>query len=284
MKESSLTTPEDRDLIDKWRPDLSGVKLTEPEVKSAMNELNNTSFVEKFPQVEKSYADPIIFNQVIGLFSFIPAKGATPNENGVYGFAKLRGNYATQLEASQQAENLIRNVDSYHQIFHSYVGRPFPLTLSSKYSAETDVIDIRKEMTKSISNDIKDKKEEERKIIKEIKEKEEKLKEDTSKEVVDPYDEYITLCVKKAQISWTYLEHFKKIAELRGIISKTRERLQELDVEYPDFRDKYFEKYMSARRESGIKDSKEDETNFISFMIEDKPLPYIDFTPENLFE
>jgi len=270
--------------MDKWRPNLSADKLTETEVKSAMNELNNTAFVEKFPQVERSYADPVIFNQLIGLFSFIPAKGASPNENGVYGFAKLRGNYATQLEASQQAENLIRNVDSYHQIFHSYVGRPFPLTLSSKYSAETDVIDIRKEITKSVSNDIKDKKEEERKIIKEIKEKEEKLKEDTRKEEVDPYDEYITLCVKKAQISWTYLEHFKKIAELKGIISKTRERLQQLDKEYPDFRDKYFEKYMDARRESGIKDSKEDETNFISFMIEDKPLPYIDFTPENLFE
>ena len=283
-RESSLTTPEDRDSVNKWKPDQFQPPLTNEESVEAIKTLNNTAFTEKFPKIDRTYADPAIALQNIGVISFVPAQGATPNSNGIFGFAKLRGNFASEMEANQRAEHLIRNVDSYHQIYHTYVGRPFPLTLSSKYSAETDVIDIRKEMTKSVSADIKDKKEEERKIIKEIKEKEEKLKEDTSREEVDPYDEYITLCVKKAQISWTYLEHFKKIAELKGIISKTRERLQELDVEYPDFRDKYFEKYMSARRESGIKDSKDDETNFISFMIEDKPLPYIDFTPENLFE
>ena len=30
--------------------------------------------------------------QRIGLLSFVPAKGATPNSKGIYGFAKMRGN------------------------------------------------------------------------------------------------------------------------------------------------------------------------------------------------
>ena len=286
MQESSLTTPEDRDLNNKWKPDLRDIKLTEIEVDNAMSELNITSFTDKFPKIDRTYADPPIINQQVGLISFIPAKGATPNENGVFGFAKLRGNFGTPVEASQKAEFLIRNVDSYHQIFHSYVGRPFPLTNSSKYSAETDEIDIRKEITKSVSSDIKDKKDQERQIIEEIKQKEENLINESKREEVDPYEEYITLCVKKAQISWTYLEHFNKIREIKDIIVKTRDQIVKLDAEYPDFKDKYFEKYMKARSDAGLKETSEEtsKSNFISFMVEEKPLPFIDFTPENLFE
>jgi len=283
--ESSLTSPEDRDLIDKWRPDQSDKKLTDDEAVFAIKELNNQSYTDKFPKIEKSYADPVILEQKYGLISFIPAKGATPNEKGVYGFAKLRGNYSTQIEAVERAEYLIRNIDSYHQIFHTYVGRPFPLTLDSKFSAETCEVDIRKEITKAVSTDIKDKKDEERKVMSEIKEREEKLKEDVKIEEADPYDEYITLCVKKAQLSWTFTQHYEKMCEIKDIIVKTREELTKLDKEHPDFRDSYFKKYMDARNEAGLKEESEDEKkkNFISFMVEEKPLPYIDFIPETFF-
>ena len=129
-QESSLTTPEDRNKDIKWKPDLSGTKLSEEEVVHALDGLNITSFTDKFPRIDRSYADPAILNQQIALISFIPAKGATPNENGIFGFAKIRGNFATPIEASERAEFLIRNVDSYHQIYHAYVGRPFPITTS----------------------------------------------------------------------------------------------------------------------------------------------------------
>ena len=46
-KENSLTSPEDRDLENKWRPEQGAAQLDESEVKEAMNELNNTSFVER---------------------------------------------------------------------------------------------------------------------------------------------------------------------------------------------------------------------------------------------
>jgi hypothetical protein len=121
-KENTLTAPSDRDTNTKFRLEQNTPALTEEQVKLALNELNNTSFTERFPEVERRFADPPIDLQKIGLISFVPAKGAKPNDQGVYGFAKLRGNYANTEEASEQAERLIRNVDSYHQIYHTFVG------------------------------------------------------------------------------------------------------------------------------------------------------------------
>lgn len=278
-KENSLTAPEDRNLENKWRPEQGAPSLTESEVNQAMNVLNNISFISKFPRVDRTYADPPPSLQNIGLISFTPAKGAKPNSSGVYGFAKLRGNYSTTQEADQRAEFLIRNVDSYHQIYHAYVGRPFPITASSKYSAETTEIDIRKEMTASISNDVKQKKMDEMKEIQDIKRREEVLVEESKKEEVDPYEEYITLKVKKAQISWTYLEHIKKIKEIKDIILKTRTEIVRIENENPEFKEKYFEKYMNARKESGFKDTKHEmETSFLQFLVEEAFIPGIDET------
>ena len=276
-KESSLTAPEDRNLNDKWRPELGAPSLSETEVSHALSELNVTSFVDKFPRVDRTFADPAINLQNYGLFSFIPAKGATPNEKGVFGFAKLRGNYASELEANQRAEFLIRNVDSYHKIFHCYVGRPFPLTESSSFSADTQEIDIRKQTTEAISTSIRDKKAEEQNTIREIKDREQKLLEESKRTEADPYEEYITLKVKKAQLSWTYLEHIKKMDVVKQIIIKTRAELDEMDKTYPEFHKTYYDKYMKAREEAGIKQNEEEaQDNFIKFLVEDQLLPGID--------
>jgi hypothetical protein len=256
-QENSLTAPEDRDRENKWRPEQGAPSLSEDEVVAAMKSLNNSKFTEKFPKVDRTYADPPPSLQNIGLISFTPAKGAKPNENGVYGFAKLRGNYASETEADQRAEWLIRNVDSYHQIYHTYVGRPFPITASSDYSAETTEIDIRKQMTESISEN--------------VKQKEDKTE--------DPYETYTTLRVKKAQLAWTYLEHYNKMKEIKEIILKTRESINDMENESTEYKQKYFEKYMNARKEAGFKDSKEEfENSFMKFLVEDEILPGIDET------
>lgn len=273
--ESSLTSPEDRNRVNKWKPDQSQPPLTNEQTVHALNELNITSFVDKFPKVDKTYSDPAIPLQTVGLFSFIPAKGASPNENGVFGFAKIRGNYASEMEASQRAEYLIRNVDSYHNIFHTYVGRPFPVTISSKYSAETTEVDIRKEMVKNVSSSIKDKKEEEQREIKEIQQREKNLLEESKREEVDPYEEYITQKVKLASLSFTYLEHQKKMVEIKDIVLKSRDIIKNMDDEHPTFKDSYYQKYMDARKEAGIKeDEKETQNSFIKFLVQDADLGF----------
>ena len=213
-KESSLTTPSDRDTNNKWKPDTLSDPLTREQTIEAVKELNITSFVEKFPKIDRTYADPPVNLQNYGLISFIPSKGSKPDKDGIYGFAKLRGNFNSEMEASQRAETIIKTVDSFHKIYTTYVGRPFPLTESSDYSADTTEVDIRNATTKSMSSDIKKKKQEEQQTINEIKDREKELLADTSKDEEDPKELYTTLRVKKAQLSWTYLEHMKKMGDL----------------------------------------------------------------------
>tara|TARA_B110000008_G_C16864934_1_gene522278 strand:+ start:232 stop:1056 length:825 start_codon:yes stop_codon:yes gene_type:complete len=271
-EENSLTCPEDRDHKKGWRPSKKP-PLAESELNEAMNVLNDISFVEKFSRVDRAFCDPALPMQNISLFSFTPAKGATPNESGVFGFGKVRGTFNLPQEAEERAEFIIRNVDSTHQVFHTYTGRPFPITNSSKYSAETSEIDIRKEMTKATSNNVKERRQTDEQTVREIKDREEQLITESKQdpENADPYDEYITLKVKKAQLSWTYLEHKKKMAEILPIIVKTRDRLAELDIQDPEFQEKYYEKYMKARKEAGLSDDASKE-NFIQFLVDDVEL------------
>lgn len=274
-KESTLTSPSDR--TSELRLDGNVAPLTDTQLADAKNELNVSSYVERFPQVERRYADPPLELQKVGLISFVPAKGATPNEKGVYGFAKLRGNFATEQEANEHAERLIRNVDSYHQIYHTYVGRPFPLTQSSDYSKEVNQVDLQKEMSNAMSDDIRKKREKEQKDIEEIKNREKELLEDVKKTEENRDDHYTTLRVKKAQLTWTYAETEKKMKQMAGVIARTRYELEELDRKHPELKDLYFNKYMDARRQAGLSTDKIDTgNNFIKYMVEDLHLPAVD--------
>ena len=108
-QENSLTAPEDRDRQKGWRPESGKPPLSEEEMVDAMIALNDTTFVGKFAKVDRVYSDPAIPMQNISLFSFTPAKGATPNSNGVFGFGKIRGTYNTPQEAEERAEYIIRS-------------------------------------------------------------------------------------------------------------------------------------------------------------------------------
>lgn len=271
--ENSLTSPSDRDPARTYQPNQGSRALTEEEVKNAMNTLNNKKFENFFLKVERRYADPVESMQRIGLFSFVPAKGATPNEKGVYGFAKLRGNYPTDQEANERAEYLIRNVDSYHQIYHTHVGRPFPCTVSSDYSDETNEVDLKKSMTESVSDSIKQKKKTESQQIKEIEQREKELLEDTKKEKEDPVDFYTTLRVKKAQLAWTYLETQKKMDQMKESIIKTRSEIEKMDDENNSYSNDYFKKYCDARSASGLDNSTHQDT-FMKFLVEDVKLDF----------
>lgn len=283
-RESALTAPSDRNPEKKYLPDQNAPALTTEQTQEAMKALNVTSFVERFPVVERRYADPAVDLQKIGLISFIPAKGATPNDKGVFGFAKLRGNYASEEEANARAEFIVRNVDSYHPIYHTYVGRPFPLTESSDYSKEISRVDLRKETTESISADVKSKREKDLQEIEEIKRREQELLEDVKKEKEATDDRYTTLRVKKAQLTWTYLETAKKLDQMKGLIAKARFEIDELDKSHPELKDNYMQKYIDARKQAGLPvDKKTTDTSFIKFMVEDVSIPEIDAEYEAMY-
>jgi len=281
-KENSLTAVSDRNMSTNT-PKTYSLKHKFPELKEdqvtmAMEDLNNTSFVERFPEVERRYVDPVIPLQRIGLISFVPAKGATPNSNGFYGFAKLRGNYDSVAEANDRAEFLIRHVDSYHQIYHSYVGRPFPITDSTDCSLNIDQVDMKKEIKESVSHNVKNKRTKEEREMQEIKDREEELLSDVKREPEDPTllkDTYITLQVKKAQLTWTFLETEKKLNEMKNIIIKTRQEIKEMDEKDPSYKEMYFKKYMDARSAAGLSVDQHGD-NFIKYMVGDAFIPGID--------
>jgi hypothetical protein len=268
--QSSLTSPADKNDKDPNSFKL-GLSLSEEDVSNAMNELNVKDFVNKFPRFEKFYADPKVENQTHCLVSFFPSKGAKPDDDGVFGMLKVRGSFATQDEADLKAEKLIREVDSFHSIYHTYVGRPFPLASTKKYICETKEIDIKKKIVETTSEEVRKKREDEKKAMEEIKEREAELLKDVAQKEIDPYDRYIELMVKKAQLTWTYNETMKKMNDMKANIIRARSELSSLREQDEDYHTQFFTRYMEARQKSGLPN---DDNSFIKYMCEDIDLGF----------
>lgn len=259
----SLISPSDYKNGDFDTPEI----FTDQEVQILKSKLNKDI---RDLQYEKYYNDPGLHNQQIGLVSFVPSKGAKPDKDGFFGMMKLRGNFVSEIEANQRAEDIIKNVDSYHQIYHCKVGCPFPITTSLDYSEEVKEIDIKKKTTEIISEDILTKKKENMEEMKDIKQREKNLL-DQSKEnlknpenPIDPYDEYIMCHVKRSQLLWTYKEAIEKIDKMKISYDESIQRIKELEETNPDYKTTYKQKYMEARESAGLKN--DNETSFIQFM------------------
>ena len=269
---TSLTAPSDYKKDSPNSLDMSATPLSGKDAENAYNELNDSTLLSKFKKVERAFVDPTIVGQTYSLFSFIPSSGATPDKDGIYGMIKSRGNYSTTAECNARARFLIENVDSYHKIYHCYTGRPFPATDTSKFSAETDEVELKKKTTKIISEDIKNQKMKEKREIEEIKERQEALLRDAEEEE-DPSERYTVLRVKKAQLIWTYKKTIAKLDDMKKIILKTQTEIEEMDSNKPDFMKTYMDKYMSARKKAGLP---EDEDSFVKYMGEDIELDFLE--------
>jgi len=238
--------------------------LTTDELVEASDTLNKDL---TFAKVDRRYCDPPISDQKIVLVSFMPSKTAKPDTDNIYGMMKVRGVFATENEANEYSEKLIREVDSLHEIYHAWVGRPFPVTNATGYEKELKSIDIRKKTVDMISEDILSRRKSDEKELHEIQDKEKRLLEESKKaqnnEPLDPFDGYITEQVKRAQLIWTYKETQKKMAQIRDILKTSNKTIAEVEAENPEYLERYREKYMVARREAGIKD---DDDSFIKYL------------------
>lgn len=258
-KQTSLTAPADK--MQKTHTPETRPSLDDEECNASYRECFVNSLIEL--AYERKYADPAIIGQKYSLHSFIPAKGAKPDEDGIYGMIKIRGTFATIEETNQKAEDLIRNHDSYHKIYHGFVGKPMPLTVKSNWSQKVEEIDIQKQTSKIIREDIKEKRSEEKKKVAQIREREKNLRDSVEQEATDPYERYTMLRVKRAQIIWGYLEHRKKIVELEEVFTKTLAEIKEMDEEDDDYSKKYIDRYMDARNQAGIPN---DDNSFMQFL------------------
>ncbi len=242
--QTSLTAPLDR--VEEPRRPKQGAVLTEDEVAAAMQENLVDAYIKKFPKAEKTFADPPITGQLIGLHSFVPAKGATPDSDGVYGMFKFRGAFGTLEEAVDRAEYLIRNNDSYHKIFFSYCGKPFPATQDDRYVEKVGVVDIKEKEKKTISEDVKSKRDEEKAAYDYLVAREKALLDSTKEDADDPIDEYITIRVKRANQIFHYLEMMKKVNGLKDSILKARRDMKDLEDLHPEVVDQWLPRYKEA--------------------------------------
>ena len=259
--QSSLTSPADK-VVTEYKPKSKPV-LNDEDCERAYKEC----FVSSLTDIayERKYADPKIPGQTYSLHSFIPSKGAKPDKDGIFGMLKIRGTFGTIEETNERAEELIRNHDSYHKIYHGYVGKPMPITTKSDFSAEVEEVDINQQISKIVREDVKEKRAQEKKQVQEIRERERNLKEAVEQEATDPYEKYTCLRVKKAQVVWSYMEHRKKLNEMIDVFEQTLLEIKEMDDEDDDYAKRYLDRYLEAREKAGIPEDKND-SSFMKYL------------------
>ena len=76
----------------------------------------------------------------------------------------------------------------------------------------------------------------------------------------------MTLKVKKAQLTWTYISTMKKLLDMKNNILKAREDISKLDQTNPEFKDSYMERYKESLKRVNLQ---QDKDSFISYMEND---------------
>ena len=234
--------------------DVTRDNLTQEQLESA-KQLKNTQFLQlEFPRTRRVRVDPEINNQHFALISFVPSSGATPDSDGCFGVAKVRGVFPTVDEADEWANNLIRNFDSYAEIDFVPVGREFPVMADNMiYVRETREVDVRKILDKTTKEYLDKKREQEKQQIEEIKQRQKELQELPKEEDKDSIDYYIKLRVKRATSLMRKDEARNVMNQCNHVIDATGVELNEVEEKHPEFAKKYLEQYETALKESGIK-------------------------------
>ena len=266
--------------IECWVPNTSCTKsLNKKDARNASLELNKRAL--NFPRLNRRYIDPQISGQNYYLTTWIPAKGATPNEKGFYGYIKHRGTFNTVEECKIKADELIRDVDSTNSIFTCRVGHPVPAVVTG-FAKELTEVDLVKAVEQDVSNNIRSKAAEDKKIAEEIRERERKLKTDVEQEP-DPQDEYIAKRTKLATLRFTIGEHDRLKAECIEFRDACIVTLNEMFRSNPEYETNFLHKYMEARRDAHIPESTDLEgfMKFINYPINEDDNTTLDITNRN---
>jgi hypothetical protein len=230
------------------------------ELQEAKSELVNKAFVQyKFPKAQRFRVDPPI-NQMnyYSLHSFVPAPGATPDQDGCFGVLKFRGAFGTLEEADAWAEHLIRSVDSLHEIHIGYVGKEFPLTLDPMYFNETHEVNLKKKMDTVAKSHLKAAQEKEKQDVDNLKKRERELLESSNQSPEDQktsLDHYIALKVKCANIMLVRDETLKKLDAYEKTRAETQAELEKLNEQFPEYAEQAIPTFVKSLSDVGIKDT-----------------------------
>lgn len=228
--------------------------LTKEEFLVARETLVNKNFIKlEFPRTRKVRTDPEILGQKFALISFIPSAGATPDDDGCFGVAKVRGCFNTVDEADDRSDDIIRNFDSYAEIDVVYVGKEFPVMKNNEvYVKETREVDVRNMIDKNTRKYLEEKRKREKETIDDIKRRQKELEETPEEEDKDSIDYYIKIRVKRANAMMRKNEANALIKQCAQIVEKTGVELSDLEEKHPEYTESYIDRYEKVLRESGI--------------------------------
>lgn len=264
------------DIIEAWK---------NHETKEFHPSLVETSFVDtRRKDFNPKFSDPVLAGQVYALFTFIPSKGATPDERGTYGMIKSRGNFQTLEDANKWAETLVKS-NAYMNVATGYVGEFYPVTADiSKWCNNIQTVDVDQHVKESVSNHIKNVRKAENSELKTLKDRRKKLvdisdqaqKENKTTLEIEGEDEfYTTLRTKKAQLSWTYLELIRRLKQVADSWVVTSKEISEFDEKSQHFSQEFYQRFVEARDAVGIRDMSDQDQNFIKYMNEDIDVQYV---------
>jgi hypothetical protein len=249
------------------------VELSDEQAQNAADTLIVKGALEKiayFPRVDRYICDPTFQNQKFCIHSFVPAKGATPDKDGIFGMMKCRGTFTSEPEMNSRAEDIIRNIDSYHELFHGYVGKPFPFSVNSKYVDEEVEIDIKKKIVEEISSSVREKRKKEKIEKEEVNDQKEELNYDVSDNMEeDPAEYYTGIRVKRANLIHTIIKTKEHLSEMQDHLRKACSEIKKLDkASRKRYKKVFIERYMAAREKAGIP---EDDDSLIKYLGDSLP-------------
>lgn len=259
---SVLTTPAENlntkttapDCIKSHPVDTTRDPLSADELTAARQTLVHKDFINlQFPRTRKVRSDPEIIGQKYALISFIPSAGATPDEDGCFGVAKVRGCFNTVDDADDKSDDLIRNFDSYAEIDVVYVGKEFPVMKNNEvYVKETREVDIRNILDKTTRKYLEEKRKKEKETIDDIKRRQKEIEETPEQEDKESLDYYIKVRVKRANALMRKNEANAVIKQCANVIEKTGVELADIEEKHPEFTETYLERYETVLKQSGI--------------------------------
>jgi len=210
-----------------------------------------------YPKVVRTMTDPPLVGQRLSCVSFMLFKEPKKLSNGVpvYGYIKMRGNWADESQATFEASKIIKEVDSKYQVRVAPTGAWVPITDEQAFIK--DVIEVRTSKEQILLHDeaAKEKMAEERRIKNEIREREEELKNDG-----DIYDDptSLTYYSMRRVTEKTLIEsrdrQINQLESTHQILYKVRKELKKLEIDHPDYIDKWIDRYNEERHKAGIPD------------------------------
>jgi murein L,D-transpeptidase YcbB/YkuD len=221
-------------------------ELTQEQTEAAFKEL-----IIRFPKLERLQVDPPLAGQQFGLFSF---KLLPKPVNGVYGFLKFRGAFASQAEWETHAKTIIRSVDSKHHIWPYQQGRWMPITTNEEFAAETLEVGQQDELNNIFNQKETEEQKREAQSVREIKSRERKLLEESKQKYTDKSTlDYYAQKVMSIQQLESWLERQRK--QKRDMLSALRaaqEELSRIDQDHPDYKNQVDQKIKDIKAEIGL--------------------------------